>query len=254
MFRLSVLVFLAVMPAALAAQGLAVLRQDSKQPLEIDAERGIEWNQTQRTYVARGNVRAAQGEVAVYAEVLVAHYRDAAGGGTEVFRLDADGDVRVVSSSETAYGDRGVYDVDHGILVLTGRRLRLEATGAKITARDSLEYWERRQMAVARGKAHAKQGENQLWADILSAYLRKDQQGKTSIRRIEAFDRVRLETVQDVVVGDRGLYNLDSRTAILCGSVTIIRGDHKLTGQVAEVDLTSGRARLRPGPCSFTVK
>ena len=132
-------------------------------------------------------------------------------------------------------------------------RLAAEA-GAKITARDSLEYWERRQMAVARGKAHAKQGTNQLWADILSAYLHKDRQGKTKIRRIEAFDRVRLETVQDVVVADRGLYNLDIRTAILCGSVTIIRGDNKLTGQVAEVNLTSGRARLRPGPCSFTVK
>jgi len=254
-FRLSVLLFLAVMPAALAAQGLGILQQDSKQPLEIDAERGIEWNQTQRVYVARGNVRAAQGEVAVYAEMLVAHYRDATGGGgTEIYRLDADGDVRVVSRSETAYGDRGVYDVDHGILVLNGRRLRLEATDAKITARDSLEYWERRQMAVARGEAHAKQGTNQLWADILSAYMHKDRQGKTAIRRIEAFDRVRLETVEDVVVGDRGLYNLDSRTAILCGGVTIIRGDNKLAGQVAEVNLVSGRARLRPGKCSFTVR
>ena len=242
------------MPAALAAQGLGVLRQDSKEPLEIDAERGIEWNQAKRIYVARGNVRAAQGEVAVYAEELVAHYRDAARGGTEIFRLDADGNVRVASRSETAYGDRGVYDVDRGILVLTGRQLRLEATNAKITARDSLEYWELRQMAVARGKAHAKQGTNQIWADILSAYLHKDRQGKTAIRRIEAFDRVRLETLQDVVVGDRGLYDLDSRTAILCGSVTIIRGDHKLAGQVAEVNLASGRARLRPGKCSFTVK
>lgn len=254
MVRLSILVFLAVMPAAPAAQGLGVLQQGSNEPVEIDAERGIEWNQTQKVYVARGNVRAAQGEVAVHAEVLVAHYRDAAGGGTEIFRLDADGDVRVVSRSETAYGDRGVYDVDRGILVLQGRQLRLEATDARITARDSLEYWERRQMAVARGKAHARQGTNQLWADILSAYLHKDRQGKTAVRRIEAFDRVRLETVEDVVVGDRGLYDLDTRTAVLCGGVTIIRGDNKLTGRVAEVNLTSGRARLRPGRCGFTVK
>ncbi|MFQ5955472.1 MAG: LptA/OstA family protein, partial [Kiloniellales bacterium] len=184
----------------------------------------------------------------------IAHYREKPRGGTEIWRLDADGNVRVASPSETAYGDRGVYDIDRGILVLKGRRLRLESTDGQVTARDSLEYWEGRRMAVARGAAYAREGQNQIWADILSVYLHEDAQGKTVMQRVEAFDKVRIETPQDVVVGDLGLYNLDSRTAILCRGVTIVRGDDRLSGQVAEVNLATGRARLRPGRCAFTVK
>ncbi len=254
MLRLSILVFLISVPAALAAQGLGILRQQSDGPLEIDAEQGIEWNQAKKVYVARGNVRAVQGEVTVFADTLTAHYRETDHGGGAIWRLDAEGNVRIASPSETAYGDRGVYDIDRGILVLTGRDLRLEATDAKITARDSLEYWERRQMAVARGKADAIQGPNRIRADILSAYLHQDAEGKTAIRRIEAFGRVRFETLRDVVVGDRGLYNLASRTAILCGGVTITQGDNTINGQVAEVNMATGVARIRPGACTFTVK
>jgi lipopolysaccharide export system protein LptA len=252
--HLAIAVVLGLLPAPLAAQGLGVLTRDSDEPLKIDADDGIEWNQAKKIYLARGNVRAASGEVIVFADQLTAHYRDAAHGGTEIWRLNADGNVRIASTSETAHGDHGVYDVDQGILVLTGRSLRLDATDARITARDSLEYWERRQVAVARGAAHAVQAPNQLWADVLSAYLRQDADGKTAIQRIEAFGQVRIETAQDVVLGDHGLYNLDSRTAILCDGVTIVRGNDRLTGEVAEVNLTSGRARLRPGQCSFTVK
>jgi lipopolysaccharide export system protein LptA len=252
--RLFLALVLGVLPATLAAQGLGILTHESDEPLEIDADDGIEWNQAKKAYLARGNVRARQGEVTVYADRLTAHYRDAAAGGTEIWRVNADGNVRIASTSETAYGDHGVYDVDQGILVLTGRSLRLDASDASITARDSLEYWEQRQMAVARGTAHAVQAANKLWADILSAYLREDAQGKTAIQRIEAFGQVRIETAQDVVLGDHGLYNLDNRTAILCGGVTIVRGDNRLSGEVAEVNLTTGRARLRPGRCALTVK
>jgi lipopolysaccharide export system protein LptA len=253
--RRLVLAFIVVLsPAPLAAQGLAVLTPESDEPLEIDADDGIEWNQAKKIYLARGNVRATRGQVTVFADQLTAHYRDVAQGGTEVWRLNADGNVRIASTSETAYGDRGVYDVDRGILVLTGRSLRLDATDARITARDSLEYWEQRQVAVARGAAHAVQAPNKLWADVLSAYLRQDERGKTVIQRIEAFGQVRIETAQDVVLGDHGLYNLDGRTAILCGGVTIVRGNDRLTGEVAEVNLTTGRARLRPGRCTFTIK
>ncbi len=248
------LLLLAVTPSAPAAQGLGILKQDSSQPLEIDAEDGIEWNQTKKIYAARGNVRATQGEVTIYADTLIAYYREKAQGGTEIWRIDADGNVRVASPTETAYGDRGVYDIDRGVLVLKGRRLRLESSDGLVTARDSLEYWEARRMAVARGAAQARQGENRIWADILSVYLHDDAQGKTVMQRVEAFDKVRIQTPEDVVVGDLGLYNLDSRTAILCGGVTIVREDNRLSGKVAEIDLVSGRARLRPGRCAFTVK
>ncbi len=251
---LTLLFAVACLVPAAQGQGLAILEQGSDAPLEINARKGIEWDQTKKIYVARGKVRARQDEVTVFADQLTAHYREGEGSGTAIWRLTADGRVRIQSSSETAYGDRGVYDVDRGILVLVGRKLRLVSDSARITARDSLEYWEKRRMAVARGKAFAQEDKNKLWANVLSAYLRDDGNGKTVIQRLEAFEEVKIQTPQDVVVGDRGLYNLDSRTAILCGGVKILHEDTLLTGQVAEVNLTTGRARLRPGGCDLTVK
>ena len=108
--------------------------------------------------------------------------------------------------------------------------------------------------AEDQGKAYAEQAQNRLWGDILSAYLYKDQRGKTAVQRIEAFGHVRVTTPQDVVVGDQGLYDVETRTAILCGAVKINRGGDLVTGKVAEVNLTTGRARIRPGRCTFTVK
>ena len=64
------------------------------------------------------------------------------------------------------------------------------------------------------------------------------------------------------VVGDREwatqllIPNLpkSGELAILCGAVKINRGGDLVTGKVAEVNLTTGRARIRPGRCTFTVK
>ncbi len=251
---LALAALLVVAPTTIAAQGLGLMNQSSDAPLEVDADDGIEWNQKKKIYVARGNVRATQEDVTLYTDRLTAHYREASGKSSQIWRINVDGRVRVESPNETAYGDNGVYDIDRGILLLTGRNLRLEMPDSRLTARDSLEYWEKQQLAVARGKAYAEQAQNRLWGDILSAYLYKDQRGKTAVQRIEAFGHVRVTTPQDVVVGDQGLYDVETRTAILCGAVKINRGGDLVTGKVAEVNLTTGRARIRPGRCTFTVK
>src|SRR3546814_19828938 len=65
-------------PSGAHAQSVERLRE-SDQPLEINANDGIEWNRNDKTYIARGNARAASGDVEVLADVLTAHYRDPGG-------------------------------------------------------------------------------------------------------------------------------------------------------------------------------
>jgi lipopolysaccharide export system protein LptA len=196
--------------AGAAAQGLGLLNSDSDEPIEIEADNGIEWRQRQKVYVATGNVRVRRGGVTVFADRMVAHYREVAGGdGTEIWLLEAEGNMQMVSASERAWADNGVYDVDQGvlalngnvrlgspqqeafafgddgrydvnrrILVLTGDDLRFDSPNTKLTARDSLEYHETKHVAVARGNAIAKQGDRRLAADLIAAYIRpKDQRG-----------------------------------------------------------------------------
>jgi lipopolysaccharide export system protein LptA len=225
------------------AQGIGLPGQHRKLPLEINADNGIEWRKEVKAYIARGNARAAQGDVAVHARVLTAYYRDEAEGGSRIWRIDADGDVRIVAPNQTAYGDKAVYDVQNGVLVLTGKTRLVTATD-RITARDSLEFWEKRNLAVARGDAVAIRGDNRLRADVLTAHLIKGKGGKTRLRRIDAFDNVFISSPTEIARGDQGRYDVDTGIAILSGSVKITRGENQLHGDYAEVNLNTGVSRL----------
>lgn len=235
------------LPAPGAAQGLTGL-QSGEQSLEINAEQGIEWRRNEQLYVARGNAEAIRGELTLYADVMTAHYKKAETGETDIDRIDVEGDVRVVSPTGTVYGERGAYDVPNGVLVLVGGDLRLVSQQDIITARDSLEYWETKNMAVARGDAVAIREDKRIQADVLSAYFEPDAEGNLALVRIDAFGNVRIATATEFASGDRGVYYVDREFATLTGSVKITREDSQMNGEYAEVDMKNGISRLLAGP------
>jgi lipopolysaccharide export system protein LptA len=275
--------FLAALPLAHApafAQGLG-LSQDPERPVEINADQGIEWRRDDQVYIARGNATAKRGDITVRADTLTAHYRPVEGGGTDIYRLDAVGGVVITSPSSKAVGDNGVYDVDNAILVLKGGALKMISQDYTVTARDSLEYWDRRQMAVARGDALVVNQDKRLSADIVTAFFTDDTQlgepgGKTQtakraakkeaknqgqdaagadqnqIRRIEGFTNVHISTPGQIATGDRGVYDVESGIATLFGSVKITREDNQLNGEYGEVNLDTGVSRMLSGPPGAT--
>jgi lipopolysaccharide export system protein LptA len=213
-------------------------------PVAVEADQGIEWQQQKQLYVARGNAKATRGDVAVYGQVLMAYYRKTAAGGSDIWRLEADGEVKIASPNETALGDKAVYDVDNGIFVLTGKSLKLDTPKAAITARDSLEYWQKMSYAVARGNAQATREDKSVRAKVLTAHFMPDQKGDLQIKNIEAFQDVLITTPNAVARAMYGDYNLESGIATLKGSVKITRGDDQLNGECAEVNLNTGISRL----------
>ena len=60
-------------------------------PIEIFADNGIEWQQDNLVFLAKGNARAVRGGVTVLADQLAAFYTERADGTTDIYRLDADG-------------------------------------------------------------------------------------------------------------------------------------------------------------------
>jgi lipopolysaccharide export system protein LptA len=264
--------------ASFAAESLGIGAQ-SNRPIQVYADDGIEWNQNTRQYIARGNAKAIQGTTTVYADTLIAYYEEIAGGNTEIFRLDAVGKVRIVSPTETAYGDKGVYDVRKGVLVLTGRALRFETGEEIITARDSLEYYEQKSLAVARGDAVSRpvaskrktDKENRtVRADVLTAHFRdndatdgkKKPEKKTgkkkatdgsggsgnSVDRMDAYGNVVVTRPGEVAFGDRGVYLPDTEMVHLWGKVRITREDNQINGNYAEVNFRSGISRILASP------
>ena len=166
---------LALMVAGAAdAQGLN-LNKDSGQPVEINADQGIEWRRDDNVYIARGNASAKQGDVTVHADTLTAHYHPVEGGGTDIYQLDAVGNVVINSANGTANGDNGVYDVDNALMVLKGHALKMVSEDYTVTARDSLEYWDNKQMAVARGNALVVNQDKRLSGSIVTAYFAQNE-------------------------------------------------------------------------------
>ena len=233
-------------PRVAPAQGLNLMNSDSSAPLEIDAEQALEWRRNEKKYVARGNARAVRGEVSLQADTLTAFYREV-DGSTQIYRIVADGRVRMRSATEQARGDQGIYDVDKAVIVLTGSALEITSPTDRITARDSLENWEVRRIAVARGDARATRADRKVRADILQAYFAEDPNGDLAAQRVEAFDNVCLESPNNIARGSRGDYDVDRGIAILTGDVRIAQGPNIIRGSKAEVNLKTGISRMLAG-------
>ena len=230
------------------AQGL--LGGSDGQPLEIFADDGIEWRREERMYVARGNARAVKDDTTIRAHELRAYYSGEGDGSGEIYKVEAIGAVVITSPDGTAHGDRGVYDVKSQVMVLTGNNLKLEAKADTVTARDSLEYWQAQNLAVARGNAEVtridpqKNTKNVLRADVMTATFMQIA-GSQEMRVVDAYDNVEIITPCDYVSGDRGRYLVQEQIALVTGNVKITSGNNQLNGDEAEVNLVTGISTLK---------
>ena len=232
---------------AARAQGLVSQGEDGA-PVEITADEGIEWRRDEQVYIATGNARVARGEVEIFGQTLSAYYRDKEDGSTEIYRVEAQGDVRIVTPDGSVYGDEGYYEVDRDLAVLTGRNLRLLTKEETITARDSMEYSQKERKAVARGEAVAVREDKRLTADVLTAHFEADAEGKLEVHTLAARGNVSISTPSEYVRGDRGVYYVAEELAVLFGNVKITRGQNQLNGGYAEINLATGVSRLLAKP------
>ena len=281
MIRLSCfLVGLLVIAPSVRAQGLDMSKGG---PIEVTARDGIEWRQNDQVVIARGDARAVRGDVTVLADSLTAHYRRKAGqnpaapvtavstgsiisggdsGANEIFRLEADGHVKIFNATDIAVGDHAIYDIDQAVLILTGKNLSLTTPNHVMTARDTLEWWSQKHMAVGRGLATVTTADGKrLTADVLVGYTAPDAPAgatqvvaKTSssdaanaagkLQKVEAFGHVEVRTATEIITGERGVYVADTEISRIVGHVHITRGLNQLNGDEALVNMKTGISTL----------
>ena len=276
----------------MADEPRAIARATGEPLIAVTADSGIEWQKQAQVYVARGNAVATRGTTQVRADTLTAHYRPGKGaqgandvGGNEVYRLDADRHVVISNGANTVIGDQAVYDVSQEIAVVTGRDLRLTTSTDVVTARDSFEWYDEPQLAVARGNAVAVRGDRRIRADVLTAHMIKDKPPNAAkpaaaattakpatgalatrstaaaakpsspgaadaessrISRIDAQGHVVVSTPTDIGRGNFGVYDAIKGIVTLLGNVTITRGQNLIRGQYAVVDLNTNVSRMLP--------
>lgn len=258
-------------PAPAAAQTIdlatGVEADGRPAPIEVEADNGIEWLQAEQRFIARGNAVATKGDTQVLADTLIADYREVPedqGGGTEIFRLTAEGNVTIRSPEETATGSRAMYNVDDAVVTLWGAPARLDTPTDRVTAEESIRYHERERKAVATGNARATTAEGRdIRAAVLTAYFLDPEAGggqgqgqggggdtvggDSELDRIYAEGGVTITTPNEVAQGDKGNFNAKTGIAELEGSVKITRDKSVLTGSRATTDLNTGVSTLSSG-------
>jgi lipopolysaccharide export system protein LptA len=245
LFKLVVLViFYFQISAEAVAGGLDLASGSKDMPIEITADNGIEWEKNREILIASGNAKASRGGITVLAEVLRAYYRKKTTGGTDLYRLDAAGGVKIFSDTESMEGQTAVLDFEQAILKVDGKKVIYKAGPNTITANQQMEYWERQKMAVARGNAVAIHKGKTLRADVLKALLRKNKTGRSEVYVIEAFNNVLIVSGKDRLSSDTAIYKLDSSIATLKGNVSIVRENIILNGDLAEINLKTGISKL----------
>ncbi len=295
-------------PVAAQAQGIDMTKGGA---VEVTSDNGMELRQNEQTIIAKGNAKAVRGDVTVTADSLIAHYRkkaaapgtpapaaappaaagpnpagpDADTGSNEVFRLEAQGNVHIYTATDQAFGDRAVYDIDQAVLVMTGHDLHIVTPQQTMSARDSMEYWSQKHMAVGRGNAVVNTSDGRrVSADVLVGYtadpnappapasapVQKVAAAKPDpakpdpakpgadpaagaggkLQRVDAFGHVEVRTATEIIRADKGVYVPDSGIARLAGNVRLTRGQNELNGDEGVVNLHTGVSTISRSPGS----
>jgi lipopolysaccharide export system protein LptA len=215
------------------------------QPIEISADNGIEWNRDAKSYTARGNAVATQGSSEVHADTLVAYNN-----GGQIDHVVADGAVKIISPSQTAYGDHADYSQAKRLLLLTGSALKIENAGETVTARDAFEYWQDQDALVAKGDVVIlKSDGTKINGNTVTSYFRKNAtSGKREAFQVKAEGNVRIDTGKEVATCTRAVYDPTTQIAVLTGNVVLTQNKNVFRGARAEIDMAKGISRLLPSP------
>jgi lipopolysaccharide export system protein LptA len=217
------------------------------QPIEISADNGIEWNRDAKTYTARGNAVATQGTSEIHAETLIASYSE---NSSQIDHVVAEGAVKIMSPSQTAYGDHGDFDQTKRLLVMTGAALKIDSPDQTVTARDAFEYWQDQDALVAKGDVViVKTDGTRINGNQVTSYFRKNAEtGKREAFQVKAEGNVRIDTGREIATCNRAVYDPNTQIAVLTGNVVLTQNKNVFRGARAEIDMAKGISRLLPSP------
>ena len=128
-FKTALLCAAVIFGSAASAQtniNLGVINADPTEPVEITAD-SLSVDQDSGTAVFQGNVLIGQGDLRLSASRVQVIYNDASG---DISSLAASGGVTFVTATEAAESASANYDLDSGVLVMSGDVLLTQGASA----------------------------------------------------------------------------------------------------------------------------
>ena len=87
---------------------------------KITAHERIDYDLAKKTVVARGNAVVTEGNRRLYGDVITIRFAEDAQGRTRAERIEADGDMRMVTPDQTVTADHGTYDIKDELATASG--------------------------------------------------------------------------------------------------------------------------------------
>ncbi len=165
-----------------------------------------------------GIVTLTQGDKTLFANQIFVHLLPS--NKNEIDYVEALGQVKVRTPTETASGAEGVYNL---------RRHKV------------LLYGSPRQSRNKKGKVKITQGENVLTADNVVMYLLKNNK---TIDYVEALGKVKVVTPKGTAEGDRGVYKPQENLVELWDNVQIEQNGNFVRGGHAQTDLNTSVSKI----------
>mgnify|MGYP001222395063 FL=1 len=219
-------------------------------PIEIFADKGIEWHKNDKKYIANGNAKAIQEDFIVTSDSLEAYYTEDDGEETKIDLLRALGNVVIRNKSAKIFGGKiATFDVKKDYFKIIGDNLTLISQKDRLNAKKKIEFWRKENIAIATGNAVANREKKYiLRAHRLAWYLEKESSEKESfsIKKIVGFKNVEIENDNEIAFSDKALYNNKKEECKLFGNVKIKRGENFLTGDFAVINMKTGVSKLLP--------
>jgi len=216
--------------------------------IKITSDDGIEWHQNEQKIVAIKNVVAKKDGMILNSQKITALYKNSEKKNqkTAIYYVIAEEDVFMNNNTAKAYGEKLEYDIEKEIILLSGKPAKIKTESEVITAKDVIEYYPKKEIAIGRGDVTLVKGDKTISADIMKAYFTKSRLTQNlEVDRIEFFDNIKITTPNEVLTGDKGIYYAKKSIATISDNVKITQGKNSLSGDYAEINLKTGFSKLK---------
>ena len=216
--------------------------------IAIEASEFLEWNQTDGTYIAKGDAYVKQGQASIKAEHIVAHY--ALGGESRnITRVVASGAVTYVEGDNTAKGEKLEYNLTTKLYVLTGKNSSVTSPRGMVAANKSITYDSSnlnnlKVTAIGEARYENTNG-RKIFGNRLIAFIASD----GALKTVDAFENTKVITAKGTIAtSDKLNYLAKTSLANLNGNVEILNKGNIMRGARAEIDFDNEISKILSSP------
>jgi len=211
--------------------------------LEIEASGFLEWNQENKSYIAKGDAIATQGGRTIEADEIIAFY--ASEENRDITRIQAAGSVKFSDVLGSGYSDRLHYEMNTQTVTLNGNENYFESEEFIAQSSNQIQFNELNGILNLQDDAMISISEARK---IEAQRLEIELSDEGNVTTINAEGDVKLtEKAGRIAYSGSAFYEAENGNMTLSDSVEILDGNNQLRGDKAIINVETGYSKILAG-------